>query len=61
MEENGGCCGWSAVEDARRVAQQLDIPYYVMNFKNEFRENVIEYFVNENKNGRTQNTCIACN
>ena len=32
-EENGGCCGLSAVEDARRVAQVLDIPYYVMNFK----------------------------
>ena len=33
MEENGGCCGLSAVEDARRVAQMLDIPYYVMNFR----------------------------
>ena len=33
QEENGGCCGLSAVEDARRVAQMLDIPYYVMNFK----------------------------
>ena len=35
MEENGGCCGLSAVEDARRVAGQLGIPYYVMNFKAE--------------------------
>ena len=33
QEENGGCCGLSAVDDARRVAQVLDIPYYVMNFK----------------------------
>ncbi|MEG0721957.1 MAG: 7-cyano-7-deazaguanine synthase, partial [Lachnospiraceae bacterium] len=32
QEENGGCCGLSAVEDARRVANDLDIPYYVMNF-----------------------------
>ena len=36
VEENGGCCGLSAVEDARRVAQMLDIPYYVMNFREEF-------------------------
>ena len=40
QQEHGGCCGLSAVEDARRVAQQLDIPYYVMNFKKEFREKV---------------------
>ena len=40
-EENGGCCGLSAVDDARRVAQSLDIPYYVMNFKKEFKENII--------------------
>ena len=36
QEENGGCCGLSAVDDARRVADQLGIPYYVMNFKKEF-------------------------
>ena len=33
QEENGGCCGLSAVDDARRVASELEIPYYVMNFK----------------------------
>ena len=56
-----GCCGISAVDDARRVAGQLDIPYYVMNFKNEFKCNVIDYFVDEYKKGRTPNPCIACN
>ena len=61
QEENGGCCGLSAVDDARRVAGQLDIPYYVMNFKNEFKCNVIDYFVDEYKKGRTPNPCIACN
>ena len=61
QEENGGCCGLSAVEDARRVAQMLDIPYYVMNFKKEFRENVMDYFTNEYLCGRTPNPCIACN
>lgn len=61
MEENGGCCGLSAVDDARRVAAQLDIPYYVMNFKDVFREKVMDYFTAEYVSGRTPNPCIACN
>lgn len=61
VEENGGCCGQSAVDDARRVAQVLDIPYYVMNFKEEFRHKVMDYFVEEYLVGRTPNPCIACN
>ncbi len=61
QEENGGCCGLSAVDDARRVADDLQIPYYVMNFKQEFKENVMDYFVKEYLQGRTPNPCIACN
>lgn len=61
IEEEGGCCGLSAVEDARRVADVLGIPYYVMNFKKEFQENVMDYFAQEYLQGRTPNPCIACN
>ncbi len=61
MQEEGGCCGLSAVDDARRIAKSLDIPYYVMNFREDFKKNVIDYFVKEYKEGRTPNPCIACN
>lgn len=61
QEENGGCCGLSAVEDARRVAEKLDIPYYVMNFKKEFKCSVMDYFIEEYLQGHTPNPCIACN
>ena len=61
QEEQGGCCGLSAVEDAEKVARMIDIPYYVMNFKDEFRRNVMDYFVEEYLRGRTPNPCIACN
>ncbi|MBO5337635.1 MAG: tRNA 2-thiouridine(34) synthase MnmA [Lachnospiraceae bacterium] len=61
LEENGGCCGLSAVDDARRVAEKLDIPYYVMNFKQEFKCHVMDYFVEEYLQGHTPNPCIACN
>ena len=59
--EEGGCCGLSAVEDAERVAQVLGIPYYVMNFKEEFQKYVVDYFISEYLRGRTPNPCIACN
>ena len=61
IEENGGCCGLSAVDDARKVAEKLEIPYYVMNFKKEFKANVMDYFVEEYLRGHTPNPCIACN
>lgn len=61
VSESGGCCGLSAVEDSRRVADVLGIPHYVMNFRKEFKETVIDYFVSEYVMARTPNPCIACN
>ena len=57
----GGCCSLSAVDDARRVANSLGIPYYVLNFKEVFEDKVINYFVEEYLKGKTPNPCIACN
>lgn len=61
VEREGGCCSLSAVADARRVANKIGIPFYVMNFKDAFKKNVIDYFVDEYVEGRTPNPCIACN
>lgn len=55
------CCGISAVDDARRVADLLGIPYYVLNFRELFREFVIADFVREYTRGRTPNPCVRCN
>lgn len=57
----GGCCALGAVEDARRVAQMLGIPYYVLNMREVFARTVVDYFVAEYARGRTPNPCIACN
>lgn len=60
-ENEGGCCSLSAANDARRVADALDIPFYVLNFKKPFKTNVIDYFVDEYFEGRTPNPCVMCN
>lgn len=60
-QAEGGCCALTAVDDARRVADTLGIPYYVMNFKELFKEKVISNFCSEYMAGRTPNPCIACN
>ena len=57
----GGCCGLDAVEDARKVAQRLDIPHYVLNFRDVFSRRVIVDFCEEYRRGRTPNPCIRCN
>ncbi len=56
-----GCCGLEAVEEARRVAGRLGIPYYILDFEKEFEKEVIAYFCREYARGRTPNPCIPCN
>jgi tRNA-uridine 2-sulfurtransferase len=56
-----GCCTVSDAEDARRVAAQLDIPYYVLDYTDEFRDSVVHRFVRDYGSGRTPNPCIECN
>lgn len=60
-EKHRGCCSLDDVNDARMVADQLGIPHYTLNMKDEFRANVVDYFVGEYLAGRTPNPCIACN
>lgn len=58
---DSGCCSNKAESDAKRVAEKLDIPFYVIDCKKEFEENVISDFINEYKNGHTPNPCVICN
>ncbi|HRJ27013.1 MAG TPA: tRNA 2-thiouridine(34) synthase MnmA [Fimbriimonadaceae bacterium] len=58
---HAGCCSLGAVEDARRVARLLEIPHYVLNYKDQFRETVIQNFIDEYAAGRTPNPCVQCN
>ena len=55
------CCSLAAVEDARAVAQQLDIPFYVLNFADAFYHDIVEPFAATYLAGRTPNPCVACN
>lgn len=55
------CCSMSAVEDAKYVCYKLGIEHFVMDFRREFEDSVVNYFVDEYKSGRTPNPCIACN
>jgi len=55
------CCSIESVEDARRVAGQLGIPFYAVNFEADFKEQVVDYFCEEYSAGRTPNPCIICN
>ena len=55
------CCSAEAADDARRVCLRLGIPYYVVNYRELFKERVIEPFVQEYLNARTPNPCLVCN
>ncbi len=56
-----GCSSFVAIDDARKVAENLNIPFYVADSHKLFEEKVIKYFTDEYIQGRTPNPCIACN
>ncbi len=58
---NKQCCSIDAANDARQVCARLGVPFYVLNFENEFQSSVIDYFTAEYEAGRTPNPCLACN
>jgi len=55
------CCSHDDVADAREVAQKIGIPFYVMDYQDDFKTNVVDYFTSEYLRGRTPNPCVACN
>jgi len=55
------CCSLESVDDARRVARMLDIPFYLVNVEQEFKDTVVDMFYEEYVAGRTPNPCLTCN
>lgn len=61
IERDKTCCSLDDIDDARNVAHKLGMPYYVLNFKGEFGEKVIDKFIRTYEQGGTPNPCIDCN
>lgn len=59
-DRHRGCCSAADASDARAVAGRLDIPFFALNFKDEF-DRIIDYFADEYVHGRTPNPCVMCN
>lgn len=60
-QRNTSCCSIESVENARRVANQLGIPFYAVNYEDIFKKEIVDYFCKEYSLGRTPNPCIVCN
>ena len=60
-KRNKSCCSLDEALDARLICERLEIPFYVLDFQEDFQSNVIDYFVNEYALGRTPNPCVMCN
>lgn len=58
---DSSCNSISAMEDAKTVCEKLKIPYHIIDFRDTFKKNVIDYFASEYMNGKTPNPCNACN
>ncbi|HEY6806302.1 MAG TPA: tRNA 2-thiouridine(34) synthase MnmA [Pyrinomonadaceae bacterium] len=66
LDENGDplpsrCCSLDDVYDARRVAEELDFPFYVLNLERDFERDVVQPFVNSYLSGETPIPCVSCN
>jgi tRNA-specific 2-thiouridylase len=61
VEANGRCCGALDLGDAKRVAQQAGIPHYTLKMDEEFRQKVVDPFVEDYLSGRTPSPCVRCN
>ncbi len=59
--EHRRCCSYEDFEDARRVAEEMDFPFYIVDLREDFARSVIDPFVNEYLAGRTPNPCLSCN
>jgi tRNA-specific 2-thiouridylase len=55
------CCTPDQMADARRVAEQLDIPFYVLDVREQFRQVIVQFYLDEHEAGRTPNPCVECN
>lgn len=60
LRRRQGCCSAADAADARRVADMLDVPFYAVNFQQQFAQ-IVDYFVESYTAGRTPNPCIVCN
>lgn len=59
--EHNRCCTPEQMDDARRIADHIGIPFYVLDTKDVFRATVVEYFINQHREGVTPNPCMECN
>ncbi|MES0870783.1 tRNA 2-thiouridine(34) synthase MnmA [Pseudovibrio sp. SCP19] len=61
IQRKGACCAGQDIHDARRVAEKLGIPHYVLDYESRFKEQVIERFADSYINGETPIPCVTCN
>jgi tRNA-specific 2-thiouridylase len=60
-ESDRSCCGIANMDDARRVSDEIGIPFYLLNYEEIFEKSVIDYFCESYLDGRTPNPCVECN
>ncbi|HOD63788.1 MAG TPA: tRNA 2-thiouridine(34) synthase MnmA [Smithellaceae bacterium] len=60
-DDSAKCCGASALDDAKRVCDRLQIPHYVFDYASQLEKKVIAHFISEYQKGRTPNPCVECN